>query len=470
MRKILTISIATAFLLLSCSVKPYKSPQMSSQLDSLSRLLNASSEPSENIQAYPWRKVYTDPYLQSYIEQALANNHELENAELSIQQALSYLRSARAALSPTFNVSVAAEGSAVRDQKFQGTVPAMGQANWEIDIWGKLNSVKRSEKANIQVAINNMQIIQTSVISGVATAYFELIAYDLQRDIILKTIDNRKQYLDTVTIMKKYGRVNEVAVQQAVATLAEIKSQLPQVELAITQTENAMAVLLGKPCTTKLERSKEIDISNVAIFDKLPFGLLRNRPDVRAAEQNYRSAFELWNVSRASMYPSLTISAQGGFPDLVHSHMLILNSIASLTQPLWNGRKLRSEMEVRKLEKQKAENTFEHTVLKAGAEVANAYASLDKYHEISLKQLQKRDAYAKAYEYSYELFLNGYATYLDVLIAQEGVFGSEISLVDAYLKTITSQIELYRALGGGADSDMVDKQAIEYAKTMNKAK
>lgn len=460
----------TAFLLLSCSVKPYKSPEMSSKLDSLSRLLNASSETSENIQAYPWRKVYTDPYLQGYIEQALAGNHDLLNAELNIQKAYANLRSARAALSPTFNVSVAAEGSAVRDQKFQGTVPAMGQANWELDIWGKLNSAKRAEKANIQSSINNMQAIQTSIISGVATAYYQLIAYDIQRNIILKTIDNRKQYLDTVTIMKKYARVNEVAVQQAVATLAEVRSQLPKVELAIIETENALSVLIGKPSSPgNFERSSQIDISNIEIFDKLPFGLLRNRPDVRAAEQSFRNAFELWNVSRAAMYPSLTLSVQGGFPDLVHSHMLILNSIAALTQPLWNSRKLRTDMEVKRLEKQKAENSFEKIVIQASAEVSNAYASMTKYHDISMNQLQKRDAYTKAYDYSYELFLNGYATYLDVLIAQEGVFNSEISLVDAYLKTITSQIELYRTLGGGADNEMVDKQAIEYAKSATKA-
>jgi len=467
MRKIIILSIATAALMLSCSVKPYKSPDMSSKLDSLSNLLNASSEPSENIQAFPWRKIYTDPYLQGYIEQALANNHDLLKAQLSVEQAYAYLRSARAALSPSLNsVSVGAGTIAQTDELMQGAVPATAKASWEIDIWGKLNAAKKAEKAKIQYAINNMQAIQTSVISGVATAYFELIAYDMQRDIILKTIDNRQQYLDTVIIMKKYGRVNEVAVQQAAATLADVQSQLPQVDLAIVQTENALAVLLSKPCPTKFERSKKIDLSNLKLYDKLPYGLLRNRPDVRAAEQNFRNAFELWNVSRASMYPSLTISAEGGIASLVHAHVLVLDAIASLTQPIWNGRKLRTEMEVKNLEKQKAEISFEQTVLKAGAEVSNAHTSLYKYKEIADKQVIKLEAYVKAYDYSYELFINGYANYLDVLVAQDGVFSSEISLVDAYLKTVTSQIELYRALGGGADSEMVDKQAIELAKIM----
>lgn len=448
MKKILILLIAVVSMS-SCVIKKYKSPELTVVVDSLYRTLEMAVDTSVNTGSISWREFFTDTVLRGHISTMLEQNLDFLSAKKNIDKAYSQLRVARAAFAPTVGGVSANGGFDFNNNSWSAS--AQTGASWEIDIWGKILSGKRAAKASLIASEDGLQALQTQMIAEFANGYYQLITLDIERRIILETIDNRAQYLDTIKLMKTSGKVNEIAVQQAVAQLGEVKVALPQIELALIKTENALSLMLGK-VGGNIDRVNIMDFTDSKIMCDIgvPAQLLNNRPDVRQAEQQYRSAFEMYNVSRAAMYPSLVISANALLAPLWQPHFATLNALGSLTQPLWNGRRLRSDKEIADYTQQQAKMSFQQTVLKAGMEVSNALASQIKTANMATEQKVQLRAYEKAYQYSFELFVNGYATYLDVLTAETGVYNTQMSLLNTYYDNIAARIELYRALGGGA--------------------
>ena len=185
-----------------------------------------------------------------------------------------------------------------------------------------------------------------------------------------------------------------------------------------------------------------------------PSQLLRNRPDVIAAEYGLVNAFELTNVAKSNFYPSIGISASGGFQSLELDKLLSVNSlfattIGSLTQPIFNGRQIRTQYEVAKTQQEIAYLDFKQALLNASKEVSDALYTFQAAGEKILIKTQEFEAYDKAIEYSEELLNNGFANYLEVLTARENALNSELDLINARYSQLNSVIELYRALGGG---------------------
>ncbi|MFI3294497.1 MAG: TolC family protein [Rikenellaceae bacterium] len=473
MRNILKSSgllLLSAVVLSSCVVKGYQSPKSDYSNQDLYQSVELGTD-SIGVEAIAWDTFFGDTILQRYIKIVLDNNHDMLSAAKSIEIAYAQLRSSRASLAPTVGpASLAWGGLAQENQKFSSSLDLSLSTSWEVDIWGKLSSGKRAAQASLMASAEGVQALQTSLIAQMATAYYQLIALDMQRAVALQTIKNRQEYVDTVRLMKVAGRTNEVAVQQAVATLSTAQGYLPQIELSIIQTENTMVSLMGL-ATTNISRAKSIDYEALGSILEvgLPTQVLSRRPDVRASEQQYRAAFELYNVSRAAMYPSLNLSATGSVSDLLDAHTLSLSLLGGLTQPIFNGRALRTQKEVADLEQQQALISFQQTLLDAAIEVRNALASREKSWELVQAQSREFVAYRKAYEFSFDLFMSGYATYLDVLTAQTGVFDSELDLISCYLSNILAAIELYRAVGGGSDGIFGQAQVIDEARLSREA-
>lgn len=448
MRKIVLIFVAAA--LSSCVTKPYIKPQTSNIIDSLYRVLERNIDTTTNEAEISYRAFFTDPILVAYMDSTIANNHDMQIAVKNIEIANAQLRMSRAAYFPSVTATA---GYGINSQS--NTLPVSSdqwglQVGWEIDLWGKIASAKRSAYATLWQQEDIRQGLQTTLVAQCATFYYTLVAFDAELAVINETITNRKKYLEITRQLKESAKVNEVAVQQAIAQLAEVHAALPQLELAIIQTENAFRLLLGQT-SGSIVRHPIIDITDVKLVTSIgcPAHLLSNRPDVRAAENSYRAAHEMWNLSRAAMYPALTISANGSITDITNSHFGLLNVLGGLTQPIFNGRKLRTQRTVAELTAQQSALNFKKSVLLAGQEVSNALASQLKTKEMALAQVVQLRALDLSYEYSMELFVNGYATYLDVLVAQTGVFNTEMKLIQTYLDNLTARIELYRSLGGG---------------------
>ena len=457
------ISIVTVALFFeSCAVTPYK---RSDQLPVSGSFRNfADADTTQTLATVSVYDYYDDPLLQQLITEALDSNVNVRLAVNRLAQTFQYLQQSKAALFPNLNVGLSGSvsdvskyGNAVRPKNPFTDLTLAATASWEIDLWGKLSSAKRSQQAQYFQQEATVRAIRTQIVANIASAYYQLITLDGQRAVTEKNIESYTNYLQTVKELKKSAQVTEVAVLQAKSQLAFAKAYLPQIDASIAIEENYICLLLGKT-PAPVSRSGDFDLTlfhSETLTVGVPAQLLSNRPDVQAAEYALCSAHEQFNAARAAMYPQLTLTGSVGTDAKGLAHWfdmpgsLFWNVAAGLTQPIFKARTLRTQKEVARLQEDATFISFKQTLLDAGSEVSNALASIRFISQQAAYQKEQVENLKKAYEYSQELLINGYATYLDVLSAQNSVLSSELSLYTTYNSIIQQKIILYRALGGG---------------------
>ena len=326
--------------------------------------------------------------------------------------------------------------------------------SWEADVWGKIRSNKRASAANYLQSVAAHQAVKTQLISSIAITYYQLLALDSQLEITKKTIESRKKGVETIKALKDAGLTNQVAVDQNIAQYNSARALEVDIETAIFKTENTLSILLGKSAQ-KLERGS---LTNQKIDTELKLGipstLLSNRPDVMAAEYNLIQSFELTNVARSNFYPSLKLTASGGFQSLDLDNLLNTNSLFStivggLTQPIFNKRSLKTQKEVALAQQEQSLLQFKKTLLVAGNEVSNALFTYKSETKKFAFRKNEVEALRKAEQNSDELLKNGYATYLDLLTARQSALNAELNIIDSKLQQLVSIVNLYEALGGG---------------------
>ena len=329
-----------------------------------------------------------------------------------------------------------------------------GSLSWEADIWGKIRSNKRAFSASYLQSVSAHQAVKTNLIASIAATYYQLLALDKQLEVAHQTLEARKNSLETTVALKDAGQVTEVAVKQTEAQVHTTEIIVIDLENNIKLLENAFSILLGE-APQKIQRGTLDDQSiDTELSTGVPYLLLANRPDVMQAEYGLINAFELTNVAKSSLYPSLSLSATGGFQSLEFDNWLDASSlfstlVGSLTQPIFNGRRLRTQMEVAKAQQEQALLNYKQALLTAGREVSDALYTYEAETEKLEARSKELDAYAKAEDYSEELLNNGLANYLEVLTARQNALNSELNLVDSQYSRLSAIVELYRALGGG---------------------
>lgn len=445
-----------------CITPKYKSPTSMATND-MYRGITTSDTTS--IAQLKWNEYYSDIHLNELISEALDSNLNLRIAIKQIDQAHEYFRKSKAAIAPQFGAGVQYTATTPSDFGAQvvpeGIKTPVQQANfsinasWEIDIWGKLRSAKQVAYSKMLSQVATKNTVITELVSGVASSYYQLLMLDAQLRVTEKTIQSYTEYLSTVETMKNSAQTNEIAVQQAKAQLLGAQAKLPQIKAAIEVTENYVSILLGKT-PGAIKRTDNISIEAIQFNPQtgIPAGLLSNRPDVIAAENNLRASHWQFNQARASLYPSLTLSGQVGSESLdiqkwFDPKSIFWSVVGGLTQPLFNARALRTERNVAKLQNESSLLSFKNQLLTAGVEVSNSILQIRHSTESALIQKEQVTALENAYDYSQQLFTRGYATYLDVLVAQTGLFQSELNLYQSYYDVLNYKIELYRSLGGG---------------------
>src|SRR5699024_2378266 len=225
--------------------------------------------------------------------------------------------------------------------------------------------------------------VQTSLIANVANIYYQLLALDKQLEITRETVENRRQDVETVRSLKEGAMVTGVALQQSIANRYAAEVTIPQLKQQITEQENTLSNLLGRaPGTIKRSSlARQDPIDSLAIG--LPAQLLRNRPDIIAAEYAFRSAFELTNNARAYFYPSFTLTAQGGYQsleteDLFRPGSVFYNLVAGLTQPIFNRGQNRARLKRSKAQQEQALLQLRGTIFDASNEVSNTLSQFKK--------------------------------------------------------------------------------------------
>ncbi|MEK6511489.1 efflux transporter outer membrane subunit [Myroides odoratimimus] len=447
----------------SCIVsKNYERPEVTNEAQFRTDNISQDTLSMANMS---WKELFSDQTLIQYIEHGLENNLDIRIALENINAAHAYMQQGKWGYAPTLNLGAnythsvlsknGPQGIAFGDTRVKNDLyDVTGQFSWELDVWGKIRSDKRATGASYLQTLSAHQAVKTQLISTIATTYFQLVALDEQKRVTEQTIVNRTNSLETIEALKESGQVNEVAVKQTQAQLFNAKALLVDLENNIKLTENAFSILLGNNPGTITRGELKSQKLNADLSVGVPLQLLSNRPDVRAAEYGLINAFEMTNVSRANFYPSFRLTANGGlqsldFDNLFNTSSLFANFIGGLTQPLLNGRKVRTAHEVAKAKQESAYLSYKLSILNASKEVSDA---LYTYHSSSDKlklKKQEYEAYNLATEYSEELLVQGMANYLDVLTARESALAAELSYINTELAQLTSIVQLYRAVGGG---------------------
>ena len=282
------------------------------------------AQDSASFAALSWRDLFTDSVLVRHIEKGLEQNIDIRVALEQIIIARSYYMQGKAAYLPTLNGAARVNHQELARNSqfgafFDGAITqyeVTGALSWEADIWGKIRSSKRAFEASYLQSVAAHHAVKTELISSIASLYFQLLAFDEQRRIAEQTINTRESSLETTEALKSAGNVSEVAVKQTEAQLHSARALLVDINMNIKLVENTLSILLGDE-PHAIERTSLGTVRLDTTFQiGFPVQLLRNRPDVIAAEFGLINAFELTNIAKTNFYPALTISATGGLQSL----------------------------------------------------------------------------------------------------------------------------------------------------------
>ncbi|WP_418263032.1 efflux transporter outer membrane subunit [Flavobacterium faecale] len=453
--------VLTTTLLQSCFVaKDYQRPEVKTDKLYRSELSTTDSLSMANLS---WNKIFTDPVLQAYIQKGLSNNLDIRIAMQNLTAAEATMKQGKAGYFPTLSVSTdwthqelsrnSQFGAIVRDRSVDQFQLA-GSLSWEADIWGKIRSNKRGAQAAFLQTQAANQAIKTQLIASIAATYYQLVTIDEQIKIAENTLTNRDKSIETILALKKAGLVTEVGVKQTEAQKYATELIIADLKNSTLLLENTLCALLGQGPTSIERASFPNSQLNPEITVGVSSSLLRNRPDVIAAEYNLITNFEMTNVAKSSFYPSLKVTATGGLQSIDIQKWLSANSIfasviTGLTQPIFNQRQIKTRYEIAKVNQEKAYLQFEQSLLTAGKEVSDAMALYkNETYKISVREKQV-EALTKAANYSDELLTYGLANYLEVLTSKNDALNAELNLVDNKYQQYKAIIQLYRALGGG---------------------
>lgn len=454
------IGILLLLILASCKVsQPYQRPD----LNTANLYRDFTGTDSSNVASLSFKQLFSDTVLSGLIEEGLRQNIDLKMAYQRILAAEASFRQSRATFLPDLNGSASVKQSKLAFPQGFGIINSSTQydlgltASWEADIWGKLKSAKRSALANMLQTEQARKAIQTQLIADIANRYFTLLAMDQQLSILEQTVSNRKTDVNTMKSLKAANIVTGAAEVQSEASMYAAEVAIPKLKKQIREVENSLNGLLAKPSGPVNRTSLKEQTLSVDLKAGIPIQLLENRPDIKQTEYAFMAASENTNVARKLFYPSISLTAAGGFTsfslkDWLTPDGLFGNIAAGIAQPIFSKGANKVRLTTAKAAQQEAALNFQKSLLTAGEEVSNAlfaYETAIKQQSIRVKQLT---ALQKSVDFTKKLLRYSSATnYTDVLTSEQNLLAAQLEDVDDKLQQWQAVIALYRSLGGGGN-------------------
>lgn len=432
-----------------------------------------------SIAALSWRELFTDPQLQSLIEQALAGNTDLLSAHWRIREAEATLMAARLSYLPSFMLTPQGGVSSFDRSKGSWTYTGIASASWELDIFGRLTNAKRRARALYLQSLEYEQAVTTSLIANVANLYYTLLMLDEQLRISQETAASWQESVRTMRAMMAADMTNEASVSQSEANCSQVEASLLDLRQQTAEVENSLSILLGRvpgsiargsiaPDSITSGRGTPDEESSALqspLFAQtfpeelavgVPLQLLARRPDVKSAELSLAAAFYSTNAARSAFYPSITLSGTAGWTNsagsmIINPGKLLLSAVGSLTQPLFNKGLNVAQLKIARAQQEEAKLSFQQTLLNAGSEVNNALTQVQVARgktELRARQIASLETAVRSTRL---LMQHGTSTYLEVLTAQQGLLSARLTQVADRFDEIQGVINLYQALGGGRD-------------------
>ena len=447
-----------AVTLSGCGIyKPYSRPEI--KTDGLYGA-DVTTTDTTSLGNVGWREMFTDPKLQSLIEQGLANNTDLQSAQWRIEEAEATLKSARLAFLPSFSLAPQGGVSSFDGSKASWTYNVPVTASWEIDIFSRLLNSKRKAKALYEQSWEYKQAVQTQLIASIANYYYTLLMLDSQLEISEQTVVKWRETVDAMKSLKGAGMTNEAAISQAEANTLSVETSLHDLRYQIRQIENSFSALLGD-APHVIERGR-LDQQSVPqrLAVGIPVQMLSNRPDVKSAELNLVQSYYATNEARASLYPNLQLSGSVGWTNsagsfIVNPGKLLWSAAGSLVQPIFQAGANRARVKIAKAQQEEARLAFQQALLNAGSEVNNALAQCQTARDKAELRERQIAALESTVVSTQLLMQHSSTTYLEVLTAQQSLLSAQLSQVTDRFDEIQGVVNLYQALGGGRDMSSV---------------
>lgn len=458
MKKFLTYGALVVFTLTFTSCHIYKKYELPTDASPIVQDYAKALEEKADSTTLPylgWRDIFTDPVLQDYIQRALDNNKDLDNARLNVDIANAQLKGAKLSYLPSLSINPNGAGASYSGSKMSWTYSIPAAASWEIDLFAKILNKKRGAKTFVEEMKDYEQAVHSQIVCGVANVYYSLVMLHQQLDLTKRTSEIWEEQVTSMELLKEAGRTNEAAVVQSRANYYSIMSTIPVLENSINQLQNSLSLLLNEYPHEWIVTSDLTFTIPDELLKGIPMSYLAVRPDVRATERALATAYYATNSARTNFYPSLVISAQGGFTNLLGSIIKnpgdwFIQLAGSLVAPLFSRGQNLAALEMAKAQQQQALNNFEYAVLTASADVSNALVNYNKsVEQNSYLQLQV-DQLEKSVDYTTELFMyNQTTTYLEVLTARSSLLSAQLNCISNWHERAYALISLYQAVGGG---------------------
>lgn len=423
-----------------------------------------------------WWSLYRDERLVDLIRESLEKNRDVRIATARIEEARALVGPAELAQLPQLSGSA----SATRQQypqngQFQfapGTsrqVPLYGgslSASYEIDFWGRISSLADVARAELLSTRYAAETVRIGLIADVATAYFDILALRRETDVTRDAIENREKFLDLTRRRNEGGRASMADVARAEGSLAAARARLPQLRQAVAQTENRLAVLVGRgqgdaaalvPADARLPDAPEVPAG-------LPSALLERRPDILAAQQNFLGATGRVRVQRAALLPSVSLTGSLGsqsrdLAQLFSGPAGTWSLGVSLLAPLIDADRNRFRVQAQEAIEKQAALRYEKSVENAFREVSDAIVARARQSEVQAASKAQVRALVRLVDIALKRYEVGIAAYFEVVDAQTELLNAELSAAEAHRSLLGSTVGLYKALGGGWDPDNFRAQA-----------
>jgi NodT family efflux transporter outer membrane factor (OMF) lipoprotein len=473
--------VLSASVLASCAVGPAYKPPAAAVPSAFAGPLPAAP-PADNASKPDWWHEFHDPELDSLEARTRKDNLDLQTGLMRIVVARTQVQAARAQGLPSLNASA----SYKREQLgFAGILEAQGgagtldpalvkeitapiglyqlgfDASWELDLFGKVSRSVEAAKAQTDVAVESRNDMLVSLEAEVAQDYMQLRAAQLLRSITRELISDAQQILELTTNRWSHGLALESDVESARAQVSSLTSNLPQYEQSIAVSRHALAVLVGEtPEALDAELAPTVSLPGLPqlIPVGLPSTLARRRPDIRQAEASLHAATADVGVSVASLYPDISLTGSLGLRNISTGYLFgwaskFYSAGPSISLPIFHGGALIANVRMAKAEEAEAALAYRKTVLTALQEVEDGLVSLDQ-DGIRLTSLRETvAANQRSFDIAMHSYKVGLTNYVAVLTQELQTNQARQQLAQATLTEITDLVKLYKALGGGWETE-----------------
>jgi outer membrane protein, multidrug efflux system len=464
-RPLSVVLITTLFA--ACTVGPkYHRPSVSTP-DVFRGTADPNAPPdAHSLADLKWFDVFKDPQLQDLVKTAFAQNYNLREAVARVSAARAQLGITRAGQFPDITGTAditkqrnSTKGSfplppgVSRDRTF-GTI-LLNLLSFEIDVWGRLRKQTEAARAQLQATEEDRKTVMTTLVSDVATSYFNLLELDLELDIAKRTLATRQNSLQLIRIRQQGGVATMLEVRQAEQLVYSASEEIPDVERQIEQTENRISLLLGKnPAAVTRGRSLSDQEQPPSVPPGLPSSLIERRPDIRAAEQTLIAANADIGVAKAAYFPTISLT---GFLGTQSNQLSTLFSnptstwsfVPRITQPIFTGGRIKSGVKLAQAQQEIALIEYERAIQTAFREVSDALVQYRKVREIRAQQEMLVTTLEDRSRLAYLRYRGGVDTLLNALDADRDLFNAQLSLAQTKRNELLSLVQLYKALGGG---------------------